>query len=580
MTATEPSGLRLEPGPAPAVGSRGIKWAAGAALLAASWAINGYQVYHSNQAIQLPLVAHLAHPALFRGDAFVHTLSGYAAPIWWLIARATRFLPLEPLLFVLFLVTKICLLLAAASLAGAIRPRSALAPWAGAAVAALGIGPLLASGTITSSYFEHTAAAIPLFLWAFAALVRGKPWRWALLCAIGVTLNPMYGLYALTYSLLGLLVLHRRTWPRWLVPLLCCGLLSAPTFLMAAHAHSAQAADPSFWLQVAEASGSRHLFPRQWPLPQFFEYGLVALLVLVLARARPPDAPEAIPGNRFAAAATVCGFAWLAVAYLAPYVLRSPGLVVLHPGRATDLWCAVCALFLVAHFSWRLECDLPTVRPASVLGLVASILLLSRQWPQELPVVPFVLLILLLQPRVWQRLTEQPQVSTMAVRLAALVCFLALLHVGLRGVQRGTAGFYTYGVSARTRQVARWARDHSDTGALFIVPPEGDWYMFRALADRGVVGVWRDGTGLLWNRPFASEWVRRMHLLGKAVLPRGATPWPVAASVYPTGWSDQQLSDVARTFGADFCVLPADHPTRLPVVYQGSMGYKVVKAAG
>ena len=51
-------------------------------LLPLSILISGYNLYFSNQDIQIPLVMWLNDPSLFPGDPFVATLGGYSSLLW------------------------------------------------------------------------------------------------------------------------------------------------------------------------------------------------------------------------------------------------------------------------------------------------------------------------------------------------------------------------------------------------------------------------------------------------------------------------------------------------------------------
>ena len=256
-------------------------WLAAFFLLVLAWLVCGYQVFVGNHALQLTLVERLNDPQLFPHDPFADTLTGYSAPIWWVVAWLARYLPLQPLLFGLFLAVKSCLLLAAAALSGALQPRSKLAPWLGALVAALAIYPLVgSSSSLVNNCFEQTSASIPFFLWAFAALLRGRRGQWAVCAAVGTTLNPMYGLYALSYSAVCLLFLYRRQLSQWLGALALFGALAAPALFFAIRSSSIPAADESLWLAAAMVRFAHHLVPLSWGIERFVAFG--ALLTGVL----------------------------------------------------------------------------------------------------------------------------------------------------------------------------------------------------------------------------------------------------------------------------------------------------------
>ncbi|NJO93647.1 MAG: hypothetical protein HC820_03445, partial [Hydrococcus sp. RM1_1_31] len=160
----------------------------------------GYAVYIENQALQIPLVDYLNNPSLYQNDPFGATLPYYASTIWYLVAFASRIVPLESLLFVLFLLTRLLVIIAAGYVAKVFAPQSKLAVVGAMAVFALSLaGPTLGGNALLINYFEQTGLSIPFFLLAFAAFYQQNPWLVALWTAIGFNCNSMYGAYALTY---------------------------------------------------------------------------------------------------------------------------------------------------------------------------------------------------------------------------------------------------------------------------------------------------------------------------------------------------------------------------------------------
>jgi len=552
---------RLHP---PRLGKPWGAWAAGAALFALSLLAGGYRVYAGHQSMQLPLVEWVADPSLFPHDPFAATLSRYGAPVWWAIGRATVYFPIETILLSLFLLEKLCLLLAGAALARALYPGSARAPWAGAAVVAVGICPILGGGTITKTYFEQTSASVPFFLWAFAALLQGQPWRWAVACAAGTALNPLYGVYAVTYSGLGLLAQHGRRVRAWGLPLLAFAALAAPAFWFAAtRTQPGIHADPALWLAAARARSAYHLFPLGSGFERLLAFGLLFVTTLVFARG--------CRAARFVWAAAAVSAAWLAFALVAAYVVPGRRLLMLQPPRATDLWYALAGVLLAAQTAAHWEKGALRPRGLAPVALLASLLLL-RIPPGS--VVVGCTLLLLLHPAVSTRLFRRRALAYAVIGLAVLGSVAGARRIITRSAQYRAVTQEDAQASASVREAGAWAKTHTPKEAVFLVPAQMG--MFRALSRRSIVSSWQDGGAILWEASFADKWIERMHALGEPVAPAEAGRWPVAASPYPTRWTDQQLEETGRRFGADFCVLPADHLTRLPVVFLGQHGLKVV----
>ena len=64
---------------------------------------------------------------------------------------------------------------------------------------------------------------------------------------------------------------------------------------------------------------------------------------------------------------------------------------------------------------------------------------------------------------------------------------------------------------------------------------------FRVFSERTVVGEWKDGTQQYFDETFATEWAARMEALGRADYVK---------------MTDEQLTQIARRFGASFVVVP------------------------
>jgi hypothetical protein len=551
----------------------GRVWLPVGLLALIAWLAGGYQVYSGNQALQIPLVEKLLNPALFPHDPFAATLKYYSAPIWWGIAGLARFLPLEPLLFLLFLLEKALLVFAAASLAGAFFPKARLAPWAGALVVALGIPALLGSeGKITANYFEQTAASVPFFLLAFAALIKGKPWAWAIYGAIGNSLNPMYGLFALGYSALGFCLLHRSRLKQWLAPLLLSALGSFPAFFFAAASSRAEASDRSLWLSAAFSRFSNHLAPLSWRKEQDLAFALLLALVLaVYFRTRRSERPNA---TGFVGAAMIAGLVWLALAFVA-YFLGSPRLLILHPARATDLWYGISAIFLAGYFAEAVEFGPLRRQWVNLFGLLLALFLFRSL---ELSSYLFIVItgILLLLPALpFSGKGKPPAIRRLTAALLIITfAFAGGWQLWMRH-RTGDWQFYTFGSGRGEKEVALWAKSHTSQDSLFVVPV--NMAMFRALAERGVAATWKDGSAILWHRPFVSEWAKRMQALGRPAVPREAARGSFPLSLYPKGWQDEDLRQLAGRYGVEYCVLPVSHKTGLPVVFRGREGFEIAK---
>jgi hypothetical protein len=87
--------------------------------------------------------------------------------------------------------------------------------------------------------------------------------------------------------------------------------------------------------------------------------------------------------------------------------------------------------------------------------------------------------------------------------------------------------------------------------AVFLTPPKEAG--FRVFSERGIVGEWKDGTQQYFDDAFAREWGRRMEI--------------VMAQEF-SKYSDTEIVDLARQFGADY-IVGQGRRRKLPVVFDG-----------
>ena len=154
-----------------------------------SFVNSGYHIFWYNQSIQIPLVYLLNNPELYANDPFAATLPFYASLLWQFVAKMANWISLESTLLILFIFEKLLLIYAAAKLANSFQPNSNLAIISAMALLAIGITPIVGSGTVVADYLEQTAFSIPFFILAATAFHRSKYYQWATWMAIGSLSN-------------------------------------------------------------------------------------------------------------------------------------------------------------------------------------------------------------------------------------------------------------------------------------------------------------------------------------------------------------------------------------------------------
>lgn len=320
----------------------------GVLLFTTSLLAYGYRMDGNNQAVQLALVKWLNDPSLYPNDPYAVSLGYYGSSLWPLVAWFAKFIPLQPLLFGLFVVERLLGIAAAAALARKFAPKSSLAAVAAMVLMAWPIAPMLGGGTIVKRNFEQTGFSIPFFLFAAAAFLDSRKAPWAILLAIGFNLNSIYGIFAVAYFAGAFLLSapHRLAWRQWLAACVTFLALASPALVRGfSLMHRSSSADDAAWMSAASVRSSYHLYPLTWGISGYKQFGLLlGILLFFLWKNRHTARPLVAQG--IAWTAVCCG--WLGLAFAAAYVIKKPSLLMLQPGRATDLWVCVASILAVS----------------------------------------------------------------------------------------------------------------------------------------------------------------------------------------------------------------------------------------
>jgi hypothetical protein len=533
--------------------------------------LTGYRVYYGNQAIQIPLVYSFNDRSLYPNDPFVATLPYYASMLWQVVALGARAINLETLLLVGYLLERLLAICAAGYLARTFAPKSDLAVVGAMAMFALGPEPILGNGTLVVPYFEQTGLSVPFFLLAFAGFYRMSRFWWAVWFAIGFNLNSMYGAYAVTYFLASFLLdsSYREAWKKWVPACALFALLALPAVWFTFAAYQREAADKDLWLAVSQTRFWHHLNPLTWRKLRFVKYGVLTILTLgTLYHYRDQVGKLSRHGSIW----TAVSFAWLFYAFLAAYVFKSPAMLVMHPGRGTDLWYCLCAIGLISAFSLAMEQGSETTIPAAVAFLACIAL-----WqPIDHSSLPFLLLAALIAIP-WKSVWRYGFCEGSPNRLALVATILVFLISAWAFVtRRSSSEVYEVGFigrpDPRIEETAKWAEQNTTKDAVFLVDPT--WPEFRAVAKRPVFVTLKDGSAILWDRSFVMAWVERMRAIGIGDLkPRESVK---ELSDRYEGLGDEQVRTLKVQYQVRYWVVSAGHSSSFPVVFE-RRGVKVLE---
>jgi hypothetical protein len=542
----------------------------------ASILITGYAVYIENQALQIPLVHWINNPSLYPHDLFTETLRYYASPLWYLVAFVSRIIPLEPLLFGLFVLERLLVIFAAGYLAYTFAPKSKLAVVGAMAIFALGLsGPTLGGNQLVINYFEQTGLSIPFFLLAFAAFYQKKSGLVAVWMAIGFNCNSMFGVYALTYlgAVFILDVSYRSHWKKWLLSFVLFLLLAAPAIFLTLAAFGRKAGNETLWYIASKVRFPHHLFPLTWNKIEFGKYGVLIFLVLAFLYQNRHQFRQLFDNCKIWAGVS---FLWLIYAFIAAYVAKSPSMLVMHPGRALTLWYGVASIALVSVCAVKLETTKGTQRRAFLLGIfIASILI----WH---PIIgPYILavglMVLAIKP-VWYWLLDRGNSNRLALLLTISVLVFGLSQLNNNWQKTGnlTAAIIQK-PSSNIEEIAIWAKKNTPLDSVFLVNYGLEWQQFRAQSERPVFMNWKDGSAILWDRSFIEPWVERLNAIGLDITEKDLTLGKAVNKLNKLyqKLDDEKIQQLKYNYKLDFGIVSRDSPSKFPIIFQ-NQDFKVL----
>lgn len=536
---------------------------------------SGYHIFRYNQSLQIPLVYYLNNPELYPNDPFAATLPYYASILWKIIAVISNSVSLQITLFTLFVVEKLLLIYAAARLAHVFAPQSCLATLSSMALLAIGITPIVGSGTVVADYMEHTAFSIPFFMLAAAAFHQLKHYQWAIWMALGALSNVMYAAYALTYF--GLIFLldadYRRLWKQWFSAFAIFLVLNLPTYFLALSAIKRESADNQLWFQVVEKRFPHHLFPLEWPLTAYLKLTFFALLVIIIAAWQRKVFPRLSKHLMLWSAAAAI---WIFLAYVAAYLLKIPTLLVLHPGRATDIWYLFASIGLIAIFASLVDTQKGMFGKAVFLCALMTLMIF---WQPRPTISLFLILsvltaVTLLTRNMMASAKMKAFAMSMILTTALLVSFY---NFALRADEKGgVVEALLVTPSSEQIELALWAEENTSIDSVFFVPP--NWSNFRTLSKRPVFVTIKDASAILWDRVYVRQWVERVQALGLDITREtpGLSGIKKKSAALFVAFTDEQIRELKQRYPVDYWIVAEEKETDFPIIFRTTK-YKVVR---
>jgi len=547
----------------------------------ASLLLTGYAVYIGNQSLQIPLVHLLNNRDLYANDPFAATLPYYSSMLWRIVALGVRIFPLEPLFLGLFCLERLFVIYSAGYLAQAFFPKSRLATIAGMALFGLAPNSILAQGEFFTNYFEQTGLTIPFLLLAIAAFYQNNPIWWGIWMAIAFNLNSMYATYAITYFLAHFLLapFYRKAWKKWLLAFSLFLLIASPNIILTSSAFGQKATDNNLWLVTSQARFPHHLFPLTWSWISYLKFFiLVALFIVFLYQNKQRWEKLFKHGIVWTG---VC-LLWLVYAFVAAYIAKSPPMLVMHPGRATDLWYCFSGIALISGCAVKIEEDRTrkTLLQATLISGVLISVLTTVLAPNSVCLyVMLAGLIAMIWEPIWNYIFAKGNERRMALLLTSWVFLVGTVSFFNRlQTTKNVKNALIDSPYRELRQVADWASTNTPIDTVFLIDPELEH--FRSLAKRPVFVTWKDAAAMLWYRPFVKNWVERMNALGlditksQEVLNNQA--FRVKISRFYDNLSDRDVNKIKANYSIRYWLVPIKKASSFPVVFQNRK-FKILK---
>jgi hypothetical protein len=560
-----------------------LTWLEGAtaALLAslASLTLIGYRFGDSNHGITVPILKRFIDRSLYPGDALVATGDQFPTVFYRFLGALLPSTDWVAFAYFALYVASIALTYAAVY---------RIAVWASdgdrttgviAVLLAMPVRTGLAGEALYRVAFSHSHLASGIDLMALALFLEGRRLLPLLILSLGVYNHALYSLYLLVPFTLTIFWEDRTTDRRTTMTRLAAGWLPVLPFLLNAIAKGKPMTQE--WLDLLILRSSHHSFPG------FFGDSLpdaVVWLLLGTAAASRARAGRLLSLGIFLVATAllfVAGTLFTEVIplkavlqfqphriwrFLAVILLAFMARDIVLLWRTSPMMRVLSGVYFLSIFATGLEQLGPLVLIAvfaanqpplpTWLRLLGAAALVGLEWPDRTVVwTEYVVEFL-------RRFQNQQIFAVLGV---GLLLGLAVADPRRRRALSTLAFLLTIGplfIDGYRRQALRfeqgsfwaaqtWARANTPKSAVFLTPPKEAG--FRVFSERAIVGEWKDGTQQYFDDGFAKEWGRRMEV--------------VMAQEFPK-YTDDEIADLARRFGADYIVFQGRR-RRLPIVFDG-----------
>lgn len=555
-----------------------------ALLYVASMFVGKIGVYQLNNFLQMPLVLKAQDPALFPNDSYVAALQHYPIPLWHWISPLFSLGSAVTVLTVLTLLLRLFVFWAAGKLALALTDGNRFAEVAAWAVFAAGIDPPVGAGTVYPFTFEHTAASIGCLLLAAAFLLRQKKLPFAIFAGLAGFFNLLYGLQGLIYfaAIVFASPIHRQTAARWVMAGVASLALMAPSILLATHSLTVAKLPPHQLATLNRLNYPYHFFPSTWSGVQWGRLVLAVLAMVFIGKWTSWKRE-----SRIAALATTAVMAlFIGLAYYGGDLLEVSLLISTQPARAADFWFGFASVAMASFFATKVSTSArPFVALTSFAGLLVTIAFWrygSRNDTETgkvlvgLGVAVLAVGFAMTGKNKTARVPSWASVAALGLLLAGFLGESLWALDRMRGPDGNVMVLQTPFGGPKDRVYA-WIASNTPKSARFLAPPS--LIDFRVFAQRSPFLSENEGAAMMWEPPFALDWLRRVQTLGVWVDPQNLEPFPNWTGALAQNYEridDGFAKRLAEVADLDYWVLASERTSALPVVYDDG-AIKVVK---
>ncbi len=482
-------------------------------------------VYHygsGNHAVIVPFLKETLNPDLYPNDYFVAQSEYYHTFLWDAFALIvdTTGLTVEWLFFIGYLV---CLIISSLAIYGI-----ALAlfknPKVGYLVVFIQLVYFIHNAGIGDEFLidhllKESQVALPFLLFAIYSFLNKSYKICYFLLGIGFLLHALSSIYVIIFLSVPLLVYTYQTkdWKSLVFPMLILFCVSIPLLLRKSQ-HSPETMHMfevyMDWAMMLKTRYAGHSFPFSWSVWKYVKAALVVGLFLYSWKFRPSrQLHEVVKYGTF----TVFG-CWL-MGVVFTELVPLPIFIQLQLFRSYTLISLFAVIYWSNYFVLTMEGQGSMVIKALVLlATVGLIIMLPSEGnpiihnitdsPGILWKNNYLFLVLFGMVLLGWYLVFRQKLSTIywPLILIGLMAIMAARKVMKEGVQISSH------LPKPWVEVQRWAKLHTNTADLFIVPPQ--LRGFRIDAERTIFGDYKDGIQMYFNPEYGYQWQQRMELFG------------------------------------------------------------------